>query len=95
MTLMRRIAWSSYTTDDLAAFSAFSDHVASARAYFATRKATRPLWLAVQLRRSETLAVSIQGDKRGWGLVLATQCKCFEHCPVLEKVGTELATCSR
>jgi hypothetical protein len=72
MTLMYRIAWSSYTTDDLAAFSAFSNHVASARAYLATRKATRSLWLAVQLRRSEALTFPTQGTRKVWRLILAT-----------------------
>ena len=66
------VAWSSYTTDDLGAFPAISDHVASARAYFATREAARPLWLAVQLRRGKTLTSFKQGARRAWGLVLAT-----------------------
>jgi len=60
------IAWSSYTTDNLAAFSAFSNHVASTGAYFATREATRSLWLVVQLRRGEALAIFGQVSRRFW-----------------------------
>jgi hypothetical protein len=89
------IACSSYSTDDFAALPALSNHVASTRAYFAACEATGSFWLAVQLCHGKTLAFFGRCARRVWEFVLATQCECFEHCPVLEKVGTELAACSR
>lgn len=74
----------SYSTHDLTAFPALSDHVTGAGAYFAACDAPRCLLCMIDGRITRIIACSSSSLRRVWILVDAAQGESLQHGAVLK-----------